>query len=269
MSGGGKVGGGTLGFMLGGPLGALVGAVLGHNFDRGFTALQEQPTAEIDVGEQERIQAAFFTATFAVMGHLAKADGHVSEHEISLARGVMAQMRLTSGLRKTAIGLFSQGKQPGFDLDGVLDQFRRECHGRRNLIRMFLEIQLNSAHVDGVLHPEEERILQYCCLRLGFTAAELRHLEDLVRAADHFKRHGGEQTSPAKKRADAYAVLGVSNHATDQQVKMAYRRMMNQHHPDKLVARGLPEQMIKLATEKTQEIKAAYGTIKNARKNRQ
>jgi DnaJ like chaperone protein len=60
-------------------------------------------------------------------------------------------------------------------------------------------------------------------------------------------------------------VLGVAAGATDAEVKTAYRRLMNQHHPDKLVAKGLPEEMVALATEKTQEIKAAYDTVKAAR----
>jgi len=266
MSWWGKLAGGTFGFLLGGPLGALIGAALGHNFDRGFTALQEEPPAQFNVGQQERVQTAFFTTTFAVMGHLAKADGRVSEHEIGLARNIMSQMRLTSELRKTAINLFNQGKQSDFNLDAVLDQFRRECHGRRNLIRMFLEIQLHAAYADGVFHPEEERVLEHSCLQLGFSNAEFRHLENLVRSAREFGPEGDGKVSPRKKLADAYQVLNVSRQATDQEVKKAYRRMMNQHHPDKLVSKGLPEQMIKLATEKTQEIKAAYDTIKNARR---
>lgn len=266
MSWWGKLAGGTFGFMLGGPLGAMIGVALGHNFDKGFTTLQGELPAGFNVGRQERVQTAFFTATFAVMGHLAKADGRVSEHEIGLARTVMGQMRLTSELRKTAMSLFNQGKQTDFALDEVLDQFRRECHGRRNLIRMFIEIQLHAAYADGVFHPEEERVLQHCCLQLGFSTAEFRHLETLVRAAREFAPEGGRQVSDAKKLADAYAVLGLSKRATDQEIKKAYRRMMNQHHPDKLVARGLPEQMVKLATQKTQEIRAAYDAVKKARK---
>ena len=266
MSWWGKLAGGTFGFMLAGPLGAMIGVALGNKFDRRFTALHGELPAGFDVGRQERVQTAFFTATFAVMGHLAKADGRVSEHEIGLARTVMGQMRLTSELRKTAMSLFYQGKQTDFALDEVLDQFRRECHGRRNLIRMFLEIQLHAAYADGVFHPEEERILQDCCLRLGFSTAEFRHLEILVRAAREFAPEGGRQVSRAKRLADAYAVLGVSKRATDPEIKKAYRRMMNQHHPDKLVARGLPEQMVKLATQKTQEIRAAYDTVKKVRK---
>ncbi|MDA3869863.1 MAG: co-chaperone DjlA, partial [Gammaproteobacteria bacterium] len=75
--------GGTLGFMFGGPLGAMLGAVLGGNFDRGLGQ-----SGEFESGAQERVQAAFFSATFSVMGHIAKADGNVTPDEIASARNI-------------------------------------------------------------------------------------------------------------------------------------------------------------------------------------
>ena len=57
----------------------------------------------------------------------------------------------------------------------------------------------------------------------------------------------------------------MSKNASDADVKKAYRRLMNQHHPDKLVSKGLPEEMMKLANEKTQQIKEAYERIKKSR----
>ena len=119
MSWWGKVVGGTLGFMMGGPLGALLGLSLGHSFDSSTTGRRDQGFFP---GHQERTQAAFFTATFSVMGHMAKADGRVSAQEISLAEMLMQEMRLDKIQRKAAIELFNQGKQSGFDLFGVLQR---------------------------------------------------------------------------------------------------------------------------------------------------
>ena len=65
---------------------------------------------------------------------------------------------------------------------------------------------------------------------------------------------------------DAYAMLDIGRGASDAEVKKAYRRLMSQHHPDKLVSKGLPEEMIKLATEKTQEIRKAYDLVRESRK---
>ena len=260
----GKVLGSTFGFMVGGPLGALLGAALGHRFDKGTQRLSDDAT--FGPGAQERVQTAFFTASFSVMGHLAKADGRVSAHEIDLARQVMAQMNLASDMRRTAIHLFNEGKAPDFSLDAVVDQFRHECHGRRHLILMFVEIQLHAAYADGELHAAESQVLHRICERLGIRQQEYRQLEAIVRAARQFA--GGAAEKPpgaARKLKDAYAVLGVASDAPDAEVKKAYRRLMNRHHPDKLVAKGLPDEMISMATEKTQEIKAAYETVRAAR----
>ena len=107
----GKIIGGGFGFMLGGPLGALLGAAIGHQLDKNLVVL-----LDVDAGQTQRTQAAFFTTVFSVMGYVAKADGKVSKVEIGIAEQLMAQMRLTAEQRRAAIELFNQGKEPGFDV---------------------------------------------------------------------------------------------------------------------------------------------------------
>ena len=275
MSWWGKLIGGYFGFMLGGPLGALLGAAVGHGFDRGLKQMKEgvlPPT-----GDQERIQTAFFTATFSVMGHLAKADGRVTRTEIRFAEAVMAQMNLSGEMRKTAIRLFGEGKEAGFPLDAVLDQFRQEVGRRRNLLRMFLEIQIQSAYGDGAVSAVEEQLLLRISRRLGVPEYEFRILEKMIGAQVRFREQAAYGPGAGAGRAgyrpqragpsldDAYAALGLSRGASDAEVKKAYRRLMSQHHPDKLVAKGLPEEMMKVAAQKTHEIKQAYEIIREAR----
>lgn len=262
----GKIIGGTFGFMLGGPLGAVLGAAMGHQFDYGFNGVMQE--GELSQADMERIQAAFFTATFSVMGHLARADGRVSEDEIDMARRVMAQMRLDQRQRTIAIRLFNEGKQADFPLDDALRQFRKEAHRRTNLMQMFLEIQVYAAFADGLLHENEERLLQHIFRMLGFSRFDFETITGRVQAEMHLgSRHTDQQrhTASSVSSEDAYAVLGVSRDATDSEVKKAYRRLMNQHHPDKLVAKGMPEEMVELATEKTRKIRAAYDRVKALR----
>ena len=253
----GKLIGGTLGFMLGGPLGALLGASFGHQFDSGRGG---QSGMRALPGDQERVQLAFFTATFSVMGHIAKADGQVSQHEIQMAKNLMSQMRLNPEQRKAAIDLFEQGKEADFPLDDVLHQFRRECQRRTTLLRMFLEIQVQGAMADGRLDATENRILLHSAEVLGFSAEEVENLIGLISGAGS---RPGQQ--PGRTIQQSYAVLGVSEETPDSEIKKSYRRLMNQHHPDKLVAKGMPEEMIKLATEKTQEIRAAWEHVREHR----
>jgi DnaJ like chaperone protein len=274
MSWFGKVVGGAFGFMLGGPMGAILGASLGHQFDIG--AIRLDAPENLRPGDQQRVQMAFFTATFSVMGHIAKADGRVSKEEISLATRIMDQMAIAGDMRVTAINLFDQGKKPDFPLDDVLAQFYLECHRRTDLIRMFLEIQIQEALADGAIDGKEERLLQHICAQLRVSHFDYERLKIRVQAqqrfygyshqqnrSHHYQQSGREKTS----LKDAYEVLGLTPLASDEDIKKAYRRLMSQNHPDKLVAKGLPEEMMKLAKEKTQKITKAYETIQQARKN--
>jgi len=260
MSWWGKLLGGSFGYMLGGPLGALLGIAIGHKLDTGIRI------DNLRAGNTERIQTAFFTTSFLVMGHLAKADGRVSESEIAQAKFIMDQMQLTPDQKKVAIALFNEGKSDEFDLNAVIAQFKRECGRRRNLEQMFIEIVITTAMADGKLDPLERDILVTICKQLGFSEIALDKMIQMLQAQQQQHGASGGRQARYKTIEDAYHVLGVEKTATDGEVKKAYRKLMSQHHPDKLVSRGLPEEMIKIATEKTQDIKAAYDQIKIDRK---
>ena len=276
----GKLLGGAFGFMIGGPLGALIGAVFGHNLDAGMQRLaledhSSQSEPGLHPGDSDRVQMVFFTATFSVMGHLAKSDGRVSPDEIAWAEGVMDHMDLSPELRQAAIKLFNEGKQPGFELDPILNQFRKECRRRSNLVQMFLEIQIQAVLSDGVMASSEEKILLHIADLMGVSEPVFRQLERLVRIsmgvhADTGSHRSGRSSSGPGAATQgmplqaARELLGVKQGAGKADVKRVYRRLMSQHHPDKLIAKGLPEEMVKLATEKTQQIQKAYAVIKEA-----
>jgi DnaJ like chaperone protein len=157
-------------------------------------------------------------------------------------------------------------------LDEVLEQFRQECHRRQNLIQMFIEIQLQAAYADGEMDAAERALLLHICERLNVSEFVFRRLEQMIRAERHYAGagpgggHGRQPRQPEQFTVkDAYAILNISADATDKEVKQSYRRLMSQHHPDKLVAKGLPEEMMKLAAQKTDEIRKAYERIKQVR----
>jgi len=250
--------GAAIGWVVGGPIGLAVGMLLGQSLSVGVSR------GGWSGHDAAAAQAAFFNATFTVMGHVAKADGVVSEHEIRAARAVMAHMNLTAAQQQSAMELFNRGKQPEFDLEAALQDLRKACHARRDLLRMFLQIQLHAALADGVFHPAERQVFTRICAVLGISEIELRQYEQFIRAQQGFR---GTETRAAKvdTLTAAYLTLGVTASATDAEVKTAYRRLMKENHPDKLVSRGLPEPMLKLAQEKVQQINVAYDAIKSSR----
>jgi DnaJ like chaperone protein len=141
---------------------------------------------------------------------------------------------------------------------------------------MFLEIQMAVACSDGEMHSAEEALLRKIANWLGFSSQQCEWMLQRAMASIRFahQQHqyqgqaGGHYAGPssATQLTDAYRILGVEKSATDAEVKRAYRKLMSQHHPDKLVSKGLPEEMIKIAKEKTQEIKGAYELIMKTRK---
>ena len=260
----GKLIGGALGLALGGgPLGALLGAAIGHSFDKGMANIENFSGAN-----QEEIQAAFFAATFSIMGRLAKSDGQVSRVEIQVAQDTMSKMQLSDEQRQAAMNLFNQGKQEDFDYLSAIDDLKRVCGRRTNLLRMFMEIQLTTALADGELHPNEQTLLFDIAEHLGFQKRQFEQLLAMMTAQQRFSgfEYGTtEPVSEAQTIRAAYETLGLQSDCSDAELKKAYRRLISQHHPDKLVSKGLPEEMMKIATEKTREIKDAYERIKKFR----
>ncbi|RMF18578.1 MAG: co-chaperone DjlA [Gammaproteobacteria bacterium] len=263
MSWWGKVLGGALGAAMGGPLGALIGAGVGHIWDRGLS-----DTDAWAVQRQERIQAAFFSALFSVLGHLAKADGRVSEDEIRMASLLMDELDLDDEQKAFARNLFREGKADDFDLDAVVDQFRAEAGRRATVLHFFMEQLMTLALADGELHPSEQTVLLRVAERLGFSRGHFEALLAMVVARRGYRYHHGEQVSMSCREdtlAAAYQVLGVSPDASDEEVRKAYRRQISRHHPDKLIAKGVPEEAIRLANETTHKIREAYEQIRAAR----
>lgn len=254
MSYGGRILGALFGFLLGGPIGLIIGLLVGYFFDSRLRG----------IGSRPGVQEAFFTTLFSVLGHLSKADGRVNEDEIRLASEVMTQMRLPEPLRQRARELFRRGKEPGFSLHAALDEFVAATRFRPELGFVFVEILLQAAHVDGALHRDEERILRFICDRLGFPPGEFERLDRMVRAAmGAAGGAGGRSAEPGPEWA--YGVLGCGPDSSEAEIKKRYRMLMNRHHPDKLVAKGMPEEMVRLASERTVEIRKAYDILRAAR----
>ena len=253
----GKIIGAILGYMVGGLVGAMFGLFFGHIFDRGYRRAKGYDIP--GVSNPHHIQEIFFKSSFQVMGHLAKADGVVTQQEIRMAESVMDQMRLSVEQKERARQFFREGKEEGFDLEQVLDQFKYVAYRQRNLIAMFLEIQVATALADGRIDEAEKDVLTKVGLRLGLSPFEITRLLKMVEAQQHYASGFGGDNGPSL--SDAYAILGVEKTASDGEVKKAYRKLMSQHHPDKLVSKGLPEEMMEIAKEKTQEIQKAYEQV--------
>jgi DnaJ like chaperone protein len=261
----GKIWGALIGYWLFGPLGLFLGWWLWGKISEarplngtGFSLFGGRGTGT---------QATYFRTTFQVMGHVAKADGRVCEREISHARAVMSRMGLNESLKRQAMGYFNEGKQPDFDLSDALTKLKAACGWHVVLMQMFVQIQMQAAQADGKIDRDQEAVLKRISEALGVSGGNYQQA--------HGQGWGGQSSSGYRQRrtssgqgyyggsglSQAYTTLGVKADVTKVELKKAYRRLMSEYHPDKLMSKGLPDSMIKVATEKTQEIKAAYEQV--------
>lgn len=263
--------------------GAILGLIVGHFFDKaysqdfnrsgGFARFFSDP-------KSMKQQAIFFHSLFSALGHLAKSDGKVTPKEIQIATALMDDMQLTGDTRKEAQNAFREGKARDFPLVDTLNTFYQACHGRRDILQVFLEILIQTAFADGEVSQQEYRVLEKVAKPLGFRRKDVDYLIAMYEAEIRFRQrrgHGGTDQrrgqqgrssggySDQQSLSDAYQILGVTQHDDEKTIKRAYRKRMSEHHPDKLISKGLPQQAMEIAKKKAQDIQSAYELVKEKR----
>jgi DnaJ like chaperone protein len=231
MSVWGKVGGAAAGLVVGGPVGAVVGAVIGHFvLDR-----------EGDPG------VAFTIALVALSGKMARADGVATDRDFAVFRSVFA---IPPEEENNVRRIFNMARQDIAGFEHYAQQIARLLAGNPAVLEDVLDGLFEIAKSDGVLHPCEARFLERVAEIFGFAPGEFRRIR-----ASHF----------APELTDPYVILGLSYSADEDELKQTYRRLVRENHPDSLMARGVPHEFIKLATDKLAAINNAYDKIRAER----
>lgn len=232
--------GGAAGLMLGGPIGALLGAAVGH-------AARKQ--LEPESGDaREGTRSISFTIGVIVLGaKMAKADGSVTHDEVNAFRQVF---HIPDHEVKNVERLFDKARREATGFEPYAQQLARLFRGNRGVLEELLDALFHIAKADGVIHPAEDQFLYEVALIFGFDRAGY----DRIRAG-----HVGPGD------ADPYRILGVARAASDDEIKTQYRKLMREHHPDTLVAQGLPQEFIDVANEKVAAINDAYDRIRQHR----
>ena len=241
---------------------ALLGLFLGHQFDRGFAdRFRDFEKQGADIG---RVPDAFVRALFQSMGHLAKVDGRVSEEEIRAARLIMHRLGLSPANVRHAIAWFDEGKSAGFPLQQRIREARRvgvrSAAQRVLFIRLLLEVVL----AKEALKKEERAKIWTVCTELDVGRVELAQLEAMIRAQKGF-RHSPAGDADAARVRHAYEMLGTSPDSSNDEIKKAYRRLMNRNHPDKIAGSNPDAAELAEAERRTREVRVAYEMLKARR----
>lgn len=242
--------------------GAIVGAIIGHFFDQGLL-----------MSRRKVVASDFLNPLFAFAGAVSKADGRVSEREIAAAQALMQRMQLNEAQRRDAIDSFNAGKSAGYAVDVAIANLRVWSQGRRDLGFMLLDMLLDIVYAEGELAPPKQVLIRRLCATLGISEGDLAALSAL-KGYGHFGDRAGPRAGPegsgqqrgnpqAAGAPDPYAVLGLDRTASSRDIKVAWRRLMSQHHPDKLG--DVPDELKRRAEARARDINAAYERIKNER----
>jgi DnaJ like chaperone protein len=241
----GKLVGGTLGFAIGGPIGAIAGATFGHAFDRQQEI--DQGPAPQRLMNVEAAQMTFFVGAFSMLAKLSQADGYVSKAETDAVRRFMeSDLRLSPQAQRVAVEVF----QTALDAPSTFEDFARQFYGQfqhqPQVLELMIDILLRVGAADGELRSAEEALIRAAAVIFQMTP-------------DHYETLRGRYVADMERY---YAVLGCRSSATDAEIKTCYRRRVQEYHPDKVVAKGLPEEFVKFANDKFREIQKAYEKIK-------
>ena len=234
----GKLGGAAAGFLLGGPIGVFAGAVAGHMlFDRGRAADGE--------GEPG---VAFTIAVIALGAKMAKADGVVTDDEIDAFFRIF---RVPPTEENNVRRIFNLARQDTAGFEAYAGQIARMFAGRPAVLEDILDGLFEISKADGVLHPGELAFLERVAEIFGFAPGEFRRIR-----ASHF----------GPDAEDPYVILGVDRDASEEEIRHTYRLLVKENHPDSLIARGVPEEFIRLANDKMAAITGAYERIRRERR---
>jgi DnaJ like chaperone protein len=244
--------------------GAVVGGITGFIID------------SLRQGQRRRTPEAggYISPLFALLGAVAKSDGRVSEAEIAVAERVMQRMGLEHEQRKQAITAFNAGKQAEFDVTPAIEELRRWVGLRRDHAFPVLDVVIETVIAEGNPPPEKMAILRQLAFALRVSDMELMALMAMKgyawnatggNAHGYGSRGNGGYVPPQRNTQgpDPYTVLGIARDVDDRAVKRAYRKLISEHHPDRLG--DLPEAMRKQAESRASEINAAYERIKAER----
>jgi DnaJ like chaperone protein len=252
MSVWGKIIGGVGGFLTGGPLGAVVGAALGHAADS--NAGRITPGAADLAALLGNRETLFAISVVVLSAKLAKADGPVKRGEIDAFK---AMFRIPPENLREVGQMFDKAREDAEGWEPFAERLGEAFADNRALLEDVLAALFYIARADGPITNGELPVLQGIHLRFGLDAA----------AWDRAKGGGsaGSRVEQQQKTDGAYAVLGLTPDATDEEVRGAWRKLMRENHPDGLAARGVPPEFVDRATRKVAEINAAWDRIKRQR----
>ena len=238
----GKIIGGTTGFALGGPLGAIIGMMIGGSFDR--SARKFSSSNQIS---QQQKQNVFALCIIVLSAKIAKADGQVTKDEIyTFKEKFNIQAEEMSEVSK----IFNEAKKSSFGFKNIADQVGNLFSDNKVLLEQLLNNLFYIAEADGLTSINELEVLRSISQSFHFNETDFQRIF-------HSRLNN--------KESDPYKILGVTREDSDNNIRKKWIELSKEHHPDYLIAKGMPKEFIKEANKELSSINLAYDKIKELR----
>ena len=246
----GKIVGGTAGFALGGPIAALLGVMAGHALDQ-FVEQTSAETALAIAGDPTDHpglrQIAFTIGVIALGAKIARVDGEVTPDEVEAFRSFF---HVPPGEEKNVERFFDLAKRDAAGFESYAHQVAALFPDAPEILENVLEGLFDIAKADGKVAAAEAEYLAKVASIFGLSS-------------ERFERARAAALGVAE--CEPCIVLGVDPLATDEQIREAWLRQVRAHHPDRLMAQGLPEEAIQVANRKLALINDAYDRLRRQR----
>tara|TARA_A100000164_G_scaffold8251_1_gene7111 strand:- start:55 stop:798 length:744 start_codon:yes stop_codon:yes gene_type:complete len=240
----GRLIGGAAGFALGGPIGAILGVMAGGAFDRRSRSKSSFNFNRIDNNQKQQI----FTISFIILSaKLAKSDGQVTDDEI---RAFKEKFKVPKSELNKVAKIFNEAKKDSYGYKEIANQVGNLFSDNKILLEELLNNLFFIAASDGNISVNEVDLLKSISKSFKFSEKDFQRIF---------------QSNLNNKDSDPYKVLGVNRSSTDAEIRKKWIKLNKEHHPDNLIAKGMPKEFIKQSNKELAAINIAYDKIKEVR----
>jgi len=238
----GRVLGGAAGFAIGGPLGAIIGVMAGGAFDK--RSKSKFNFSKINQNQKQQI----FTISFIILSaKLAKSDGKVTEDEVQAFR---EKFKIPKSEINKVAKIFNEAKKDVYGYKQIADQVGLLFSDNKLLLEELLNNLFYIASSDGQISIQEIELLKSISKSFKFSEKDFQRIF---------------QINFNNKDADPYKILGVNRNDDDNIIRKKWILLSKEHHPDNLIAKGMPEEFIEQSNKELASINLAYDKIKELR----
>ena len=227
--------GGVIGFSFGGPFGALLGSFLGGKISR----LNSSKT----IGNQQNSKEVFALSLIILSAKLSKADGHVSKEELI---AVKDKLQIPDSEIDQVAKIFNKAKDESTGYEPYAKQIAEIFRDNINVLEEVINILFYIAEADGNVSNDEETMIANIAYIFGLSQKQYQSIKESRKRSD---------------KLNPYIVLESQPTDDLKTVRKNYIKLSKEHHPDLLISKGVPVEVINESKNKMRSINAAWDQV--------